>query len=91
MSGELLGRVLLAPAVEQDSIGRNAARLAIQPRKQGRFRVEELGLAGKITGAALQIIIEESFDGFVLRAGLTGDDGGKGQFHRWNRSAFACR
>jgi len=60
VSGELLGGVLLAAAVEQNGVGRSAAGLAIQPLEHSGFRVEEVRVAGDIARDTLDIFREQT-------------------------------
>ncbi len=60
LRSELLRGELLAAAIQQNGIGRSAAGLTIQPIKERRLGLEELGVAGNVPGNALEIVSEQA-------------------------------
>jgi hypothetical protein len=79
--GKILGRNLLAAAVEEDEVGTGAAGVEIGCGEEGGLGVEELGVAGEIATGSLEVVGEEAVCGIDFGARASRGDCSEGDLH----------
>jgi hypothetical protein len=78
---EFFGGEQLASAVEQNGMSRSAARLTVEPLKQGRLGLKELRVARDVTGRPLDVVREQTVGRIGLCTTAARHYRGEGDFH----------
>jgi hypothetical protein len=79
--GEFFGGELAAAAVEEDGEGADAAGVLVERVEQGSLGIEDLTVAGDVSGDAGDVIGEEAVGWLRLGSGGAGKDGGEDDLH----------
>jgi hypothetical protein len=85
---ELLGGVLLTPAIQQNGVGRGTAGLTVQPIEECSLGFEDLRVAGDVASCPCNVVIMQTIASLRLGSGLARKDSSKNQLHLSSLSAF---